>query len=215
MRRRGGGALLLWLLLPLLMMAAGGWWIYDSLITRNLTFETKTVLTSGNTVVDAVRRVNKQVFIEHYDTIDLDYRQAPQNWLQYLGVEQSFVVLLRGRVPAGFDLQTLNESNVWISTNGKQAQLTLPPPIVFEESVSIDFERSRILAINDTCPDLICENAVLAYQNQLLPEGREMLIDSAIEDGILNQVAEDGKAFYEQLLRTLGFDEVRVVVAGY
>lgn len=204
-----------WLLLPLVVLALGGWWIYQSLIVHNLSLETVTEIRSGAAVIDAVNRVNKQIFIEHYEVVDIDYRQVPKNWLSFLGVEQSFVLLMRGRVPAGIDVKQIKPEDVWISQDGKRAQLTLPSPKVFEENVSIDFEHSRILAMNDTCPDLICENAVTAYQNKLLPEGRALLIDTAEENGILNQAADDAKRYYEELLRTLGFDEVRVVVTGY
>lgn len=204
-----------WFLLPFVAMILGGWWVYQSLVVRNLTFETKTSFRSGASVIEAVRHVNKQIFIEHYEVVDIDYRQAPQNWLALLGVEQSFVLLLRGNVPAGIDARKIASDNIWISPNGKRVQLTLPPPQVFEDNVSIDFQRSRILAVKDTCPDLICDNDVMAYQNQLLPEGRQLLIDDAIENGIYDQVAESAKSYYEQLLKTLGFDEVQVVVTGY
>lgn len=204
-----------WILLPFVAMAVGGWWIYQSYIVRNLSLETVTTVQSGAAVIDAVNRVNKQIFIEHYEVIDIDYRQAPKNWLSFLGVEQSFVLLMRGRVPAGIDVSQIKLEDVWISQDGKRAQLTLPPPKVFEENVSIDFEHSRILAMSDTCPDLICENDVTAYQNKLLPEGRALLIDTAEENGILGQAADDAKSYYEQLLKTLGFDDVRVVVTGY
>lgn len=204
-----------WLMLPFVVMLLGGWWLYQSMVVRNLSFETTTRVTTGASVVEAVKRVNKQIFIEHYEVVDIDYKQAPENWLAYLGVEQSFILLLRGNVPAGIDVTQITAESIWISDDGKRAQLTLPSPQVFEENVSIDFDRSRILAMNDTCPDFICENSVTAYQNQLLPEGRQLLIDDAVENGIFDQVAEDAKAYYEQLLRTLGFEEVRVVVAGY
>lgn len=204
-----------WFMLPFVTMALGGWWIYQSYIVRNLSLETVTTVRSGAAVIDAINRVNKQIFIEHYEVVDIDYRQAPKNWLSFLGVEQSFVLLMRGRVPAGIDVAQIKPQDVWISEDGKRAQLTLPPPKVFEENVSIDFEHSRILAMNDTCPDFICENDVTAYQNKLLPEGRALLVDTAEENGILNQAADDAKSYYEQLLRTLGFEEVRVVVTGY
>ena len=204
-----------WLMLPFVVMLLGGWWIYQSLVVRNLSFDTRTTVTTGASVVEAVKQVNKQIFIEHNQVVDIDYKQAPKNWLAYLGVEQSFVLLLRGTVPAGIDASKIEIENVWISEDGSRVQLTLPSPQVFEENVSIDFERSRILAMTDTCPDLICENDVVAYQNQLLPEGRLLLIDDAVEGGILDQVADDAKAYYEQLLKSLGFKEVRVVVTGY
>lgn len=164
-------------------------------------------------ILEAIKHVNKQIFIEHYSMVDLEYSQAPVSWLPF--VKQDMVILLRGRIPAGFDLQKLNEEDIWISSDRKRIQLTLPPPIVFKENVSIDFENSRILSTSDTCPDFICESSLEQYQNEVLPTGRDLLIEFAHQSGILQQTVDDGKRFYEQFLKSLGFEEVRVVVEGY
>jgi hypothetical protein len=34
------------------------------------------------------------------------------------------------------------------------------------------------------------------------------------QSGILEQVANDGKVYYEQFLKSLGFEEVRVLIRG-
>jgi hypothetical protein len=171
-------------------------------------------VTTGPPVLEAVKQVNKQIFIEHYNAVDITYTEVP-DWVGVFGIGQEFVVLIRGRVPAGFDLQQLSEKDVWVSSDGKRAQLTLPPPVIFEDNVSIDFENSRILTQKDTCPGFICQDNLTAYQNQILPKGRDVLIEFSRNNGILDQTARDGKAYYEQFLRSLGFEEVRVVVNGY
>jgi hypothetical protein len=125
------------------------------------------------------------------------------------------VVLVRGRVPAGFDLQQLDENDIWVSSDGRRAQLTLPPPMIFEDNVSIDFENSRVLAQSDSCPNFLCEDNLNALQSQAMPEAVGLLVEAAQENGILDDAARDGKAYYEQLLRSLGFEEVRVIVPGY
>jgi len=81
--------------------------------------------------------------------------------------------------------------------------------------VAIDFERSRILAQSDSCPNLVCEDDLVAYQNEILPTGRDELIKFAREAGIIEQVVKDGGTYYSAFLRSLGFDEVRVIVDGY
>lgn len=177
-----------------------------------------TTIVSGPTVLEAVKHVNKQVFIEHYNAVDITYSEIPQDWLSFLGnigISQEVIVLLRGRVPAGFDLQQLDEGDVWVSADGKRAQITLPAPEIFTENVAIDFENSRILSQSDACPNFLCEDTLAAYQSQVLPAGRDQLIEAARQNGILEQVAKDGKEYYEQLLRSLGFEEVRVVITGY
>lgn len=172
----------------------------------------------GQTILEAVMHVNKQIFIEHYSAVDMTYSEIPKNWLSFLGeigVSQEVVVLIRGRIPSGFDLQQLDKDDIWVSADGKRAQITLPTPEIFEENVSIDFENSRILSQSDTCPNFLCEETLIAYQNQVLPAGRDHLIEFARQSGILEQAAKDGKDYYEQLLKSLGFEEVRVVVTGY
>lgn len=155
--------------------------------------------------------------IEHYIAVDVHYSEAPVSWLPILG--QDFVVLIRGNVPAGFDLQSLAADDIWISQDGTRLQLTLPAPRVFEENVAIDPEKSRILHKRDTCPWFICRDPLEAYQYSILPEGKAYLIDFALQNGILEQAARDGKQFYEGFLKgfvgTLGVREVRVVVRGY
>lgn len=164
-------------------------------------------------VLEAIQHVNKQIFIEHYSMIDVEHSQVPSNWLPF--VRQDMIVLLRGRIPAGFDLQKLREDDIWISSDGKRIQLTLPPPEIFEENVSIDFENSRIISVSDICPDFICQSSLEQYQSKVLPAGRDMLIEFANQSGILQQTAQDGKEYYSQFLKSLGFEEIRVVIDGY
>lgn len=169
-------------------------------------------------ILEAVKHVNKQVFIEHYNAVDMTYSEVPRDWLSFLsniGIQQEVVVLLRGRIPAGFDLEEFSEKDIWVSADGKRAQITLPAPKIFAENVAIDFENSRILSQSDTCPNFLCEDTLVAYQSQVMPAGRDRLIEFARQNGILEQAAKDGKEYYEQLLKSLGFEEVRVVVTGY
>lgn len=173
---------------------------------------------AGPAIIQEVRRVNKQIFVEQYSSVDISYSEAPRGWLgalEQLGVRQHYVVLLRGRVPAGFDLQELSEGDIWVSADGKRAQVTLPAPRIFEENVAIDYDNTRILAEQDACPDLLCTSDLSAYNDTILPEGRQRLIEAAERNEILRMTALEGKLYYEKLLNQLGVAEVRVIVRGY
>ncbi|MBX3012170.1 MAG: DUF4230 domain-containing protein [Caldilineaceae bacterium] len=187
-------------------------WLMSSTARDLLNLDTQTTIVSGQAVVESIKQVNKQILVEHYNVVDIDYTEAPQGWLRLLGMDQSFVLLLKGRVPAGFDLSQLQASDVWVSRDGRRVQLVLPPPEIFVDNVNIDFEESRILAQRDTCPDFLCQNQLTVFQEQLMPEGRQLLIAAAQRSGILTQVANDGVRYYEGLLKALGFAEVRVVI---
>jgi len=200
--------------LLLVGLVFGGWWMLNNTMRDVLNTDTKTTVVTGAAVVESIKRVNKQIFIEHYNAVDIDYTEAPDGWLNILPIKQTFVVLLRGRVPAGFDLSQLSEKDVWISADHRRIQLTLPPPTIFAENVNVDFEHSRILTQNDTCPEFLCQGTIEAYKNQILPQGRNLLIEASLKSGIMEDAAVDGQRYYEQLLKSLGFEEVRVFIKG-
>jgi len=207
-----------WLMILTLIVVAAvtlsSVWLMSNTARDIFNFDTQTTIVTSQAVVESIKGVNKQIFIEHYNTVDIDYTEAPQGWLRLLGMDQSFVLLLKGRVPAGFDLSQLQESDVWVSSDGKRVQLILPPPMIFVDNVNIDFENSRILAQRDTCPDFLCQDSLTALKDQMLPEGRKLLMAASQRSGIMTQVANDGRLYYEQLLKSLGFEEIRVVIRG-
>lgn len=205
---------IIWNALPLVALGLVVWWLFQVIDPpSNNNGGGKVVI--GPSVLEAIKQVNKQIFIEHYNAVDVTYTEVPEGWISLFGLKQEFVVLVRGRVPAGFDLQELDEDDVWVSSDGKRVQLTLPPPQIFEGNVFIDFENSRILSQSDTCPNFICEDNLVSYQSQVMPAGRDQLIEFALKNGILEQAAKDGKEYYGQFLKSLGFEEVRVIVNGY
>lgn len=207
-----------WLLILTLVLVAvvtlSSVWLMSSTARDIFNTDTQTTIVTSQAIVQSIRQVNKQIFVEHYNTVDLDYTETPEGWLGMLGIDQSFVLLLKGRVPAGFDLSELKESDVWISSDGKRVQLILPPPMIFVDNVSIDFEHSRILTQRDTCPDFICQDSLHVFQEEMAPEGRRLLMEASERSGIMTQVANDGIHYYENFLKALGFEEVRVVISG-
>jgi hypothetical protein len=189
-------------------------WMVSDAARDIFSLDTRTTIITGDAVVESIKRVNKQVFIEHYNTVDIDYSEAPEGWLGHLPIQQSFVLLLKGSVPAGFDLSQLTPKDVWISSDGSRVQLVLPPPVIFAENVNVDFEHSRVLTQQDTCPEFICETTLEAFKSHMLPQGRQVLIEASERSGILAQAATDGQRYYEQLLKSLGFAEVQVIIRG-
>ena len=202
-------------LLAVLFLGLVTWWFYSSFVSPEKSERSVTTIVDKGTVVEAIHSVNRQTSIEHDTMVPIVYSEAPKGWIGQLGLKQEMVVIIRGKAPAGFDLSQLDDDDIWVSKDGKRVQITLPPPIVFEENVAIDFEDSQILTQSDLCPDFLCQNSLEAYQEQVLPNAKQLIIDAAHENGILNQAARDGKIYYAQLLESLGFEEVRVIVNGY
>ncbi len=191
----------------LVLLVVAAWLVYDK------------VTADRDVRLEDVILVNKHIFVEHFLVVDVTHTEAPEGLLRFLrdlGLKEEFVVLLRGRVPAGFDLENMPPQSFWVSADRTQVQLILPSPVIFEDNVSIDFENSRVLSQSDWCPDLICPTTDLeALLNEALPDGKDRIIEAARRNGILDHAAEAGKEHYEKFLKSLGFEQVRVVVRGY
>lgn len=207
-----------WNALALAAICFTGWTVYN---VWSRTPEPVSVdqVEVGPTIIEAVKHVNKQTFIEHYTSIevrDIDLPEGGWAWTQKLGLKQEFMMLIRGRVQAGIDLSQLDEDDIWVSSDGKRVQLTLPPPQIFAQDVTLDLANSHIIRSSDFCPGFICPDDRLAsFQQEMEPEARQALIAAAREQGILSQAAADAEAYYEGLLNALGIAEVRVVIPGY
>jgi hypothetical protein len=177
------------------------------------------VIEVGPTLLEQVRQVNKQIFVEHYLAAEISYMEtyAVLNQpLSALGIKNEYLIILRGLVPAGIDLSQMSSADIWVSADGQRAQVTLPAPQIFEENVSVDLANSRIITQAAACPGFLCPAGQLAaYQRSIEPVGRARLIAVAEEAGIKAQVAIEAQSYYEQLLNALGIAEVRVVIPGY
>lgn len=203
--------------IPALALLAAVIWLVNVLLQPQ---PVTIVKPTSSDILNNIRRVNKQIFIEHDLVVDLDYSDTPEGWFKFLGnlgIKNDFVVLLHGRVAAGIDLQELTPDMIWVSPNGDQVMLTLPPPKVFDDNLNLDIERSRVISRRETCPNFLCQDKLTAFQKDIVPEGRARLKEAAIRNGILEQTASDAKAYYQLLLETLGFkrDKIRIeILAG-
>ena len=138
-------------------------------------------------------------------------------WLGSLLAQPRCTPGISGSDPrAGIDLSQLRSEDIWVSSDGRRVQITLPPPQVFTEQVSLDLANSRVIENTDFCPGFICPRTNLESFSQAVDaEAKAALVQAAIEAGILSQAARDAEAYYTQLLNSLGIAEVRVIVRGY
>ncbi len=141
----------------------------------------------------------------HFQSVaDITFERAPDNILKYLGAKETVTMLVYGSVKAGFDLNELDEEDLW--TDGRRVRLILPPPKIL--SSSIDFERTRIVAYDRTFflpndPEL---------SKETFAQAKDKIIQAAIESGILDLASEQGKLIMENYLRALGFEEIQVII---
>ncbi len=142
--------------------------------------------------------------VRYQSVIDITNERVPENILKYLGFKEEILILVYGNVKAGFDLSQLNEDSLWI--DGTRVQLVLPAPTII--SASIDFNRTRVVT---TKKSFLLPHEP-GFETETLGIAREKIIQSAIDSGILETAREYGQNFFENYFRTLGFEEIRIII---
>jgi len=142
-----------------------------------------------------------------YTTVAEVYREnVPEGWLDdLLGTREKLLMLVYGDVRAGFDLEGLTEENLW--TDGKRVRLVLPAPKILNSS--IDFDQTHIVYYEN---NLIIEDNNPNLEGEALQEAKKAIEEAALRQGILDKANQYGKVYFENLLYSLGFEEVEVVV---
>jgi hypothetical protein len=166
---------------------------------------TNTPLPPPVVTIQGIKSQAKLSTIE-YNTVSEIYREdVPEGWLDgLLGTKERLLMLVYGDVQAGFDLEKLNEEDLW--TDGKRVWLVLPAPEILNSS--IDFDRTHIVYYEN---NLVLEKNNPNLQGEALAEAQKAIEQAALEDGILDKANTHGKLYYENFLRSLGFTEVEVV----
>ncbi|MBN1219982.1 MAG: DUF4230 domain-containing protein [Anaerolineae bacterium] len=142
-----------------------------------------------------------------YNTIAEIYNEnLPQGWLdEFLGTRERLLMLVYGNVQAGFDLDKLQEEQLW--ADGTRVRLVLPAPEILNSS--IDFDRTHIVFYENT---LLLDDNNPNLQGETLAMAKDAVEQAALAEGILDKANEYGQLYFENLLYSLGFTEVEVIV---
>ncbi len=122
----------------------------------------------------------------------------PGLWGRLFGDRLLFVA--HGRVIAGVDLSRLTPEDVWYQ--GDVLMLRLPPAEVFE--VVLDNQRSYVY---DRQTGLLTKGN-MALETEARRAAEDLLLQAALEDGILRQARVNAEAVLTRFLNLLGISQV-------
>jgi hypothetical protein len=165
-----------------------------------------------------VREVAKLVSAEAYLVTDIEYVNRPnlpeplKKISELVGLEEKFVILANGTVVAGFDLEEIKDDAVW--SDGKRIQLHLPPPKILYPPI---INHTKIIYHSDKCPDLICTETVQSI-DPILAEIQQRMITESIENKdikLLDRAATSAQKHFEEFFKSLGYEEIRIIIDPY
>ena len=156
--------------------------------------------------IQKIKAEAKLSTVEFSTLTEIYNENSAEGWFDdLLGNKERLLMIVYGNVEAGFDLSKLSEENLW--TDGERVRLILPPPEILGSS--IDFDRTHIVFYDN---DLIFDTNNPNLQGEALKQSKEALEEAALREGILDQANGYGQLYFENLLFSLGFTDVEVVV---
>jgi hypothetical protein len=134
----------------------------------------------------------------------IDLQNESANLWQDLFGSDGLMLIAEGEVVAGFDLEQVTEEN--ITVQGKSVQIILPAPEILYSR--IDNERTYVYERKTGL--LVPPDQTLEGRARQLAE--ESLVEWAIERNIFEAAETAGRLKIENLLRSLGFTEIEIIV---
>lgn len=152
----------------------------------------------------ALRPIAELATVEYSSVVEVPNERIPDDIRKVFGAKEQILMLVYGKVKAGFDLNKMSEGDV--QTEEGTARLTLPQPEIL--SLTIDNERTHVVYYEKSWlvgRDVKLESATREMADNLLRQ-------QALQDGILEQAKAYGVLYFENHLRSLGFTDVQVAV---
>lgn len=154
----------------------------------------------GPTVVDSVRDVAKLTTVEmvEYTTVE---KGNDFGWLNWARGDRIFLFAV-ARIGAGINMQYVTTSNFEVNEDSGSVIVQLPEPEIF--FVEVDNEGTRVF---DRDTGLFTKG-----DSQLESDARqiaeEVLVNAALEHGIMERARENAEETIASLLRGVGYTEV-------
>ena len=203
------------LVAALLAIVGVGVWLIASLRTPAQTLEaddgnllgqlipqpTPTIYPSSSTVIRSVQRLARLETVSYHveKVITAETGQGPLGFL----FGDRVLLVAAGEVIAGVDLGQLTETDVAVTAEGTM-YIHLPQAEVFVATLD-----------NETTYVYDRETGVVGLNPQLETaarrEAEKMILEGALEDGIVDQAQTNARAFLTTFLVALGFEKVEFI----
>ncbi len=115
--------------------------------------------------------------------------------------DKRLVLIVRGKVIAGFNLKNISSENLSVSDNGR-ITITLPPPAILS------------VITNPSDYETFIDRGKMKFseRQRAQEEARRILRKNALEKGILEKSEESGKLIMTSFFKSIGFKKITINV---
>ncbi len=198
-------SLLTWGIIVLVIVIIVG--IAGCLVGSFLPWPTAATPTPTRTIVVNIEQIRQQAelaTVQYNLSTDVTAANVPDDLRKYFGVKEEIVLIAYGQVVAGFDLSTLGPDDLWV--DGTRVQLHLPAPKILYSR--LDNERTHVVYYKGSW--IINRDPNL--EGRARQQAESLMVQAALESGILEQAGKYGQLFFSNWFYSMGFTEVRVIV---
>ncbi len=193
--------------LLLVLTCAGLALLASSLLPRGQTIVPSPTPTPPVVSITSIKKIAELATVEAGLVTDVEVANVPDEWWNLFDAQrEKLVMIVHGTAKAGFDLEKIRDEDLW--TDGTRVQLTLPSPELL--SFELDLDKSRIVAYDRSVLMSMLETDKDDLQAEALAIAQERLKQSVQESNILPTAEEYGRVYFENHLRSLGFEDVRI-----
>jgi len=163
-----------------------------------------TIIKSGPNVVIAVRDLARLEGVSFHMERVIDLKEEQSRFRGLLTAEDAILLVAAGDVIAGVDLTMMKESDIQIDEATKSVNIVLPHATVF--SARLDNARTYV---HTRSTDLLAKRKE-SLETRARQEAERTLEANAVEAGILQRAEHNVARTIETLVRSLGYQVVRV-----
>jgi len=198
-------SLVIWGIIVLIIVIIVG--IAGCLVGSFLPWPIAATPTPTRTIVVNIEQIRQQAelaTVQYNLSTDVTAANVPDDLRKYFGVKEEIVLIAYGQVVAGFDLSTLGPDDLWV--DGTRVQLHLPAPKILYSR--LDNERTHVVYYKGSW--IINRDPNL--EGRARQQAESLMVQAALESGILEQAGKYGQLFFSNWFYSMGFTEVRVIV---
>jgi hypothetical protein len=172
-----------------------------------------TTITIGDAIITDISQVSQltTTIFTIQQVVEGGYNKASER-LNLFGGDFWMIMVVKGTVEAGLDLDQLDTSDVIVSEDGKNITVNLPPVKILTEISHIVSSNSGDTYVYDFWREPFAQSDDI--ETVLRANAGAQILATACEDGILDDATEDARIAIDEFLKTTLPNVTVAVVSG-
>lgn len=164
----------------------------------NIQDDAKTTIITSDVVIHKIEQVS-ELTTTKYSIQLVAKSETVGEWYTLGATDVKMLLIAKGTVRAGLDLEKLDASAVIVSDDGKSVTVNLPPVKIFDRDQILSSDPSDTY-VYDVKKGIAADS--MNTETQLRGVANDQILEAACKDGIMDEATKNAKIVVEQLLKS-------------